>query len=97
MKITAGQVKEARSLVAWSQAKLAAESGLAPLTIKNFEEGKRSPSALELSVIRRMLENAGIEFVAETPGGPGARLRASGDEAAIPPIPPDEPYDGWPV
>jgi DNA-binding XRE family transcriptional regulator len=53
MKITAGQVKEARSLVAWSQAKLAAESGLAPLTIKNFEEGKLSPSAFELSAIRR--------------------------------------------
>ena len=61
-----------------------------------FEEGKQPPSTLDLSVVRRMLGDAGVEFIAGTDAVFGVRLRA-GDEAAIPPIPPDEPYDGSPV
>ena len=96
MTITGDQVKAARALVGWSQAKLAAErSGLTKATIAKFEEGKQPPATLDLSVVRRMLVDAGVEFVAEDDGQPGVKLRsknASSDEAAIPPFTPGDPH-----
>ena len=91
MKITPDQVKAARALVGWSQARLAAESGLTKATIVKFEEGKQPPSTLDLSVVRRMLMDAGVEFIAGTEGEPEIRPRTSSAEAAIPPLPSKEP------
>ena len=68
MTITGKQVKAARALIGWSQARLAAESGLTKATIEKFEEGKQPPPTLDLSVIRRMLGDAGVEFIAGTEG-----------------------------
>ena len=85
MKITGDQVKAARALIGWSQARLAAESGLTKATIEKFEEGKQPPPTLDLSVIRRMLGDAGVEFIAGPDGAPSVRLRVH-DEATTPPI-----------
>jgi transcriptional regulator with XRE-family HTH domain len=72
MTITGPQVKAARLLLGWSQPKLAAESGVTAVTIAKFEEGKQLPPMLDLSVVRRMLEDGGVEFV---DGEPGAKLK----------------------
>jgi transcriptional regulator with XRE-family HTH domain len=55
-------VKIARTLLGWPPSQLARELSMTATTIKNFETGKRSLSALEISVLRRLLEAAGIEF-----------------------------------
>jgi transcriptional regulator with XRE-family HTH domain len=72
MTITPGQVKAARELLGWSQSKLAGESGVSASTIRKFEAGDRRPPMLDLSVVRRMLEDGGAEFV---DGEPGVKLR----------------------
>jgi transcriptional regulator with XRE-family HTH domain len=73
MTITGQQVKAARELLGWSQPKLAAESGVTAATIAKFEDGKQLPAMLDLSVVRRMLKDGGVEFV---DGEPGVRLKA---------------------
>jgi transcriptional regulator with XRE-family HTH domain len=72
MTITGAQVKAARLLLGWTQPKLAAETGVTAATIAKFEEGKQRPPLLDVSVVRRMLSDAGVEFV---DGEPGVRLR----------------------
>jgi transcriptional regulator with XRE-family HTH domain len=72
MTITDAQVKAACLRLGWSQPKLAAETGVTAATIAKFEEGKQRPPMLDVSVVRRMLSDAGIEFV---DGDPGVRLR----------------------
>ena len=73
MTITGQQVKAARQLLGWSQEKLAEESGIGKPTIGKFEAGKGQPSVLTVSLIKRVLGAAGVEFV---DGEPGARLKA---------------------
>src|SRR5476649_640864 len=68
MNITGSQVKAARLLLGWSQPKLAAETGVSAATIAKFEEGHQRPSMLDVSVVRRMLNDAGVEFVEGEPG-----------------------------
>jgi transcriptional regulator with XRE-family HTH domain len=69
MPITGAQVKAARRLLGWSQSKLAAETGVSAPTIAKFEEGKQRPTMLDLSVVRRMLNDAGVEFTDEEETG----------------------------
>jgi predicted transcriptional regulator len=76
-KVSIRQVKAARSLLAWSQERLAAEADVSVPTIKRLEAqdgpiGGRSDTA---SRIRAALEAAGIDFIDENGGGPGVRLR----------------------
>ena len=75
--ITTRQVKAARALIGWSQADLAARSGVSEPTIARLksivgELGGREDTAEK---IRLTLEAAGIEFIDENGGGPGVRLR----------------------
>jgi transcriptional regulator with XRE-family HTH domain len=72
MRITGDQVKAARVLLGWSQPKLAAKTGVNAPAIAKFEEGKQRPAMLDVSVIQRMLRDAGIEFV---DGEPGVKLK----------------------
>jgi transcriptional regulator with XRE-family HTH domain len=72
VKISGGQLKAARLLLGWSQPKLAAESAVTAERIAKFEEGKQRLPALDVSVVRRVLTNAGIRFV---DGEPGVRQR----------------------
>ena len=60
--ISAAQMRAARSLIGWSQPKLAAEAGLSEPTVKRFETvgAKVSDDAVEKML--RALEAAGVEF-----------------------------------
>jgi transcriptional regulator with XRE-family HTH domain len=75
MTITAAQVKAARELVKWSQSRLAAETGVSLASIAKFEGGGQRPSMLDLSVVQRMLRDAGVDFI---DGEPGVMLRNAG-------------------
>jgi DNA-binding XRE family transcriptional regulator len=76
-KVSIRQIKAARALLAWSQDQLAAAADLSIPTIKRLEAqdgplGGRSETAFKIC---SALESAGIEFIDENGGGPGARLK----------------------
>jgi hypothetical protein len=62
------------------QRDLAEQSGVSLETIKRIERipGAVSAYASTVDAIRRALETAGVEFIPENGGGPGARLRKAG-------------------
>lgn len=74
--LTALQSRVGRAVVDWSLDRLAAASNLSQSTIRDFERGRRMPTANNLAAIRRALEAAGVEFVPD-----GARLRGRPAEA----------------
>ncbi|WP_210010974.1 helix-turn-helix domain-containing protein [Neorhizobium galegae] len=78
MAITPAQSRAARALLNISQPELAALSGASVSTIRDFETGKRSPIANNLTAIKAALEAAGIAFLAEgdLAAGPGVAKRA---------------------
>ncbi|WP_372353017.1 helix-turn-helix domain-containing protein [Pararhizobium sp. BT-229] len=59
----------------WSQGKLSEVAGVARATIAEFEGGKRTPIANNLTAIRTALEAAGVIFIDANGNGPGVRLR----------------------
>lgn len=76
-KVSIRQIKAARALLAWSQEKMAAVADVSVPTVKQLEAidgplGGRNETGEK---IRKALEFAGIEFIAENGGGPGVRLR----------------------
>ena len=73
--MTPAQCRAARALIEFSQAELAAKAKVGESTVRNFEAGRTIPVANNLEAIRRVLEAAGVEFIAENGGGPGVRLR----------------------
>ena len=80
--LSSAQIRAARALLRWSAADLAKESALGANTIRRAEvaeDGTSLTVANELAV-RRALEAAGVEFIDENGGGPGVRLRKSGEE-----------------
>jgi transcriptional regulator with XRE-family HTH domain len=68
MSISPNQLKTARRLLGWSVPLLADKSGLSVTTVSNFEKGTRRPSVLNVSTIRKLFEDAGIEFGGDDPG-----------------------------
>jgi transcriptional regulator with XRE-family HTH domain len=74
MDITPDQCRGARGLLNISQGDLALRSGVSLRTVINFETGERRPIRTVMDAIRKALEDAGIEFIAENGGGPGVRL-----------------------
>ena len=90
------QVKAARELLGWSQTDLAKRVHLRTRAIAQFESGERRLPFFDLDLIKRILDAGRVELMADNAEGPGVRLRA-GDEAAIPPILSDEPYEGSPL
>ena len=74
MTLLPAQSRAARGLLEWSQAELGQASNLSESTVRDFEKGRRSPSLNNLAAIRRALESAGVEFIAENGGGAGVRL-----------------------
>jgi len=78
MVITGEKVRAARRLLGWSRSELAGHSGVSSTTIGNFETGRRKASVLE-AVVRRALEAAEVEFIADNAEGPGVRLRTSSE------------------
>jgi transcriptional regulator with XRE-family HTH domain len=75
MILTVAQVREARRLLGWTVPALATQSGVDASHLEGFERGRRRLSVLDLSVIQRALEAAGVKFSAENGGGAGVRLR----------------------
>ena len=76
-KVSIRQIKAARALLAWSQNKLADESGISEPTIKRLEsvDGNLGGREETNRAIVAALERAGVIFVAENGDGPGVRLR----------------------
>jgi transcriptional regulator with XRE-family HTH domain len=64
----------ARVALGWGVRDLAREAGVSTDTVARLERGEVLKEAT-LAVIRRALEAAGVEFIAENGGGPGVRLR----------------------
>ena len=77
MSITPAQSRAARGLLAWSQIELARRAELGESTIRDFEKGRRVPTAKYLATVQRTLEAAGVIFIEGTEDGPGVRLRGS--------------------
>jgi len=75
-KVSIRQVKAARSLLAWSQERLAVAADVSLPTIKRLEahDGPLGGRDQTSSKIRLALESAGVEFIDENGGG-HVRLR----------------------
>ena len=74
--VEAAQVRAARALIGWSQAKLAEAAGVPVLAINAFETGAPDSIANEvLDKIRIALETAGVVFLPEEEGGGGLGVR----------------------
>ena len=78
--LTSELLKAARMLLRWDQIRLAAESAVAPVTIKRIEaiDGPIKTTAKTSMKIRAALEAAGVEFI-EDDGvrGAGVRLKTT--------------------
>ena len=75
--ITSDQLRAARALLRWSADSLARRSSVSLRTIRRAElaEHETAMTAANRLAIRRVLEEAGVEFIDENGGGPGVRLR----------------------
>jgi DNA-binding XRE family transcriptional regulator len=69
------QLKATRDLLGWSQVDVANRVGLSEWVIGFFERGERLIRARYLRQVRSILASAGVEFIAESGGGAGVRLR----------------------
>jgi DNA-binding XRE family transcriptional regulator len=78
-RITPGQVRAARQLLRWWQSDLAKMVRVSEKSIRAFESGELSGTSLDLDLdlVRKVLEDAGVKFVT-VGGGPGVRLRKGG-------------------
>jgi transcriptional regulator with XRE-family HTH domain len=78
------QLRAARALLSWSQQQLAEAAGVSLPTIKRLEpgDGPLQTRVETMEKLRRTLQSAGVEFIAENDGGAGVRLkkRAKGVE-----------------
>jgi transcriptional regulator with XRE-family HTH domain len=74
--VSSSQCRAARGLLDWSQQELADKAKVGIVTIRQLEAGSHQPRRATLYVVRRCLEEAGVEFIEENGGGVGVRLRA---------------------
>ena len=75
--ITSVQCRAARALLDWPRERLASELRIGLRSIVDFERSARAPRYVTLDALRRALEKAGVEFIAENGGGPGVRITKS--------------------
>jgi transcriptional regulator with XRE-family HTH domain len=77
LPLTSEQLRAARALLRWEQRNLAEASGVSLPTVKRLETQPGELAAQERTIVelRKALETAGIEFIAENGGGAGVRLR----------------------
>jgi transcriptional regulator with XRE-family HTH domain len=72
MTLTGAQVADARRLLGWTRPQVAGELGISVSQVASIEAGKSQFTVLQASVLKRVLERAGVEFTNEPEG---ARLR----------------------
>lgn len=85
--ITAAQIRAARGLLKWTQAILAAKSGLSVVTLNMIESETVQPRKTSLGAIRKALEGGGVQFLGpQDGGGAGVRLRAPGASSPGAPV-----------
>ena len=70
------QVRAARELLGWTPLKLAIRIGVSETAILAFETSGACSPPLYLDLVRKRLEAAGVEFIAENGEGPGVRMKA---------------------
>jgi transcriptional regulator with XRE-family HTH domain len=77
LSLTSEQVRAARMLLRWEQRDLAEASGVSLPSVKRLETKPGILAAQERTIaeLRRALEKAGVEFIAENGGGAGVRLK----------------------
>jgi len=68
------QLKMARAAVGWGVRDLAKKAGVTANTVTRIENGADAKQST-MDRLQQALETAGIEFIDENGGGPGARLR----------------------
>jgi transcriptional regulator with XRE-family HTH domain len=68
------QLRMARAAAKLGVRELATAASVSPNTITRIEAGGKA-NASTLTAIQRVLEAAGIVFIAENGGGPGVRLK----------------------
>jgi transcriptional regulator with XRE-family HTH domain len=73
--LTPALIRGARAMLQMSQAELAASAGISKTGLANLETGQADSRGSTLAAIRRALETAGVEFVDESGGRPGVRIR----------------------
>jgi len=56
------------------QTDVAKTAGISRATLIDFEKGQRIPRKSTVEAIRKALEDAGVEFIAENGGGAGVRF-----------------------
>ncbi len=80
LKVSIRQIKAARALLDWSQADLAAASGVSEPTIKRLESssGELGGRSETIEKIVAALENAGVSFIitGDVAQGTGVTLKA---------------------
>ena len=79
-KISSAQMRAARALIRWTAVDLACASKVGVATIRRAEvvDGQIPVTLANEAAIRRALENAGIEFIADNGGGgAGVRFRTT--------------------
>nr|WP_184870856.1 transcriptional regulator [Mesorhizobium sangaii] len=76
-QITGRQISAARALLGLAQSELAAAASISVATLRRMEASEFSAVGLtnNVAAVRRTLEVAGVEFIAENGGGAGVRLR----------------------
>jgi transcriptional regulator with XRE-family HTH domain len=62
LTLTGPQVRAARTLLGWTQPRIAGELGISVSQVVSFEAGRSQLSVLQTSVLKRVLERAGVEF-----------------------------------
>jgi hypothetical protein len=70
-------MRAARALLRWTAETLADRSKIGVATIRRAEgvDGPVRMTAANAAAVRSALEAAGVEFIEQNGGGPGARLR----------------------
>lgn len=80
--LTAEQLRAARALVRWDQAKVAERAGVSIETVKRLEKMDGpllSTKTSTLHALEEAFRGVGIEFIPENGGGAGIRFRNRAD------------------
>jgi transcriptional regulator with XRE-family HTH domain len=81
------QSRAARGWLGWSQAELAKQANVSVRTVAAFERSEKNPLPNHLTVLRRVIEAAGIRLLFDEDGAPagiareGARINLRGENS----------------